>query len=285
MGSTIPNIYIIAYFISISMFDTKNQILALLAGLLLIIASATKSTAGSFSVSPMVNISDTRGGQAKGAINVTNSGKEPLRIRVYAEDFTYNRNKGYVSIPTHDRSAIRYLQFSPRELTIPPGVTRNVRVGITLPPNAPDGEYRASVFIEELKENKIDSITSTRSPIIILNARVASVFFIAKGGVKANLQVNTAVWDNQQKTLNIVLTNQGKKSAYPSVNWKISQNGKEVSDGNILGVVLQSDTDREVILRTKDKNLSLPAGNYQLSGEIVNDQQKPIPFSIGVSIP
>jgi P pilus assembly chaperone PapD len=270
------------------MFNSKSLFSATLVGLFLsslqILASATNAVAGSFNISPMVTISDTKGSQAKGSINVSNSGATPLRMRVYAEDFTYTRTTGYVASSKHEHSAIPYLQFSPRELTVPPGVTRNVRVGITLPPSAPDGEYRAAIFVEELREQEVKTDAPKKNQVVML-ARVASVFFIAKGGVKANLQVNSAVWNNQQKTLNIVLTNQGKKSAYPNVFWKISQNGKEINDGSILGVVLQSDMDREVTLRTKDKNLSLPSGNYQLSGEIVNNGQKPVPFSIGVSIP
>ena len=90
---------------------------------------------------------------------------------------------------------------------------------------------------------------------------------------------------NMSGVLFLVLTNQGKKSAYPNIIWKISQNNKEVSNGSLLGVVLQANTDREVTLRTKDKDLSLPSGSYQLSGEIINGGQRAVPFSIGVVIP
>jgi P pilus assembly chaperone PapD len=269
------------------MFETKNRFFSITAGLffttLQILAASNQAIAGYFSVSPMVTISDTKGNQAKGVINVSNNGTEPVRMRIYAEDFTYERTKGYVATPKHERSAIPYLQFSPRELTVPPGVTRNVRVGITLPPSAPDGEYRAAIFVDQLSEQEVK--TDAPKNQVVMLARVASVFFIAKGGVKANLQVNSTVWDNQQKNLKIVIRNQGKKSAYPNVIWKISQNNKEVSNGSLLGVVLQTDTDREVTLRTKDKDLSLPSGSYQLSGEIVNEGQRAVPFSIGVVIP
>jgi P pilus assembly chaperone PapD len=271
------------------MFNSKNLLSATFVGLLFssvqILASANNAVAGSFNISPLVTISDTKGSQAKSSINVSNSGATPLRMRVYAEDFTYTRTTGYVAKSKHEYSAIPYLQFSPQELTVPPGVTRNVRVGITLPPSAPDGEYRAAIFVEELREQDVKNDAPNNERRVVMLSRVAAVFFVAKGGVKANLQVNSAVWNARQKNLNIVLTNQGKKSAYPNVLWKISQNGKEVADGSILGVVSQSDTDREVTLRTKDKNLSLPSGKYQLSGEIVNSGQKPVPFSIGVLIP
>jgi P pilus assembly chaperone PapD len=269
------------------MFSSKNLFSATFVGLfvttLQILSSATNAVAGSFSISPMVTVSDTKGSQSKGVINVSNNGKEPLRMRVYAEDFTYERAKGFVSTPKHERSAIPYLQFSPRELTVPPGVTRNVRVGITLPPSAPDGEYRAAIFVEELREQTVKSDAPTNQ--VVMLSRVASVFFIAKGGVKANLQSNSAVWDNQQKKLKIILTNQGKKSAYPNVIWKISQSGKEVINGSFLGLVMQAETDKEMTLRAKDQNLSLPSGSYQLSGEIINEGQRSVPFNIGVVIP
>lgn len=267
---------------------TKNRLPATIAGLFIsglhLLFTTTNALAGSFSLSPMVTISDAHSGQAKGSINVSNNGKEPLRMRVYAEDFSYNRTKGYSDISSHGNSAIPYLQFSPRELTVPPGVTRNVRVGIALPASAPDGEYRAAIFVEELREQEVKTDAPKKNRVVML-AQVASLFFISKGGVKANLQANTAVWNNQQKTLNIVLTNQGKKSAYPNVNWKISQNGKEVNNGNISGAIVQAEKDREVTLRLKDKDLTLAAGSYQLSGEIVNGDQKPTPFSFGVVIP
>jgi P pilus assembly chaperone PapD len=269
------------------MLFAKKRFPAIVSGLFIgalqLLASSTIAVAGSFNITPVVTISEARGGQGKATITVSNSGKMPLRMRVYAENFTYSR-QGYLGSENHAFSAIPYLQFSPRELTVPPGVTRNVRVGMTIPPSAPDGEYRAAIFVEELREQEVQTDPSKKNQIVML-ARVASVFFVSKGGIKADLNANSFIWNDRKKTLNILLNNQGKKSAYPTINWKISQNGKEVITGNILGVVLQSGTEREVTLRNNENNLNISPGNYQLSGEIVNDGQKSVPFKMGISIP
>jgi P pilus assembly chaperone PapD len=133
-----------------SFFSKKTKFLWI--GLLSGIFFSLPVMAQQFSVAPMVTIVSTQGNSSKSSINVVNKGKEPLRVRVYAESFTYDSKKGFVFTQSDERSAVPYLQFSPREMEIPPGVTRNVRVSVTLPASLPDREYRAAVFIEDLKE-------------------------------------------------------------------------------------------------------------------------------------
>ena len=246
------------------------------------IGTIVPARAEQYNVAPMVTIATAKSGQAKGSINVTNSGKEPLRMRIYAEDFTYDRKQGFTSTGNHAKSAVPYLQFSPRELVIPPGVTRNVRVGTTLLPSLPDGEYRAVLFVEDLKEQDVKANSGNA---VIIKTRVASVFYVSKGATSADLQVNTVVWDNTAKKLNIVLSNKGKKTDYPNINWQINKDGKQIAKDRILGVLVQSENEREVALQVGDKNLSLPSGNYTLSGEIVTDKNKSTPFNVKVDIP
>ena len=74
--------------------------------------------AQNFTLSPMVNISITKNGKSRSSIDVTNNAQEPVRMRVYAESFTYDRKNGYVSTPKDAQSAVPYLNFSPRELVI-----------------------------------------------------------------------------------------------------------------------------------------------------------------------
>jgi P pilus assembly chaperone PapD len=242
---------------------------------------ANPSQAQTFTVSPLLTIADSKGGQSKNSITVTNNGKEPLRMRVYTENFTYDRQKGFVTISNHDRSAIQYLQFSPRELVVPPGVTRNIRVASTLPPSLPDGEYRVVLFLEDLKEKKLQN-NANNNPVV-MKARVASVFYISKGSGSADLQANAATWDTTNKRMTLVLNNKGQKSAYPNVNWKIEKDGKEITKNRVLGVVLQAGNEREIGLEMGNANLT--SGNYTLSGDISVDRNKNTPFSVKVNIP
>jgi hypothetical protein len=260
----------------------KYLILGLGAGLISTVIKTDATIAQNFTLAPMVTIAETKSGQSKASINIQNQDKEPLRVRVYAEDFTYDRQKGYVGISKHDQSVIPYLQFSPRELVIPPGVTRNVRVGVTLLPGIPDGEYRAAIFVEDLKERAIKSSGSSN---LVIKARVASIFFISKGATSSDLQVNTAIWDNTAKKISISLTNKGRKSGYPDIIWRIEKDGKTIAKDRLTGVVIQSENEREISLKIGDKDILLPSGNYNLVGDIINGGQKNSSFNLKLNIP
>jgi hypothetical protein len=252
-----------------------------LAGMLAAgVALADQPQRSKFSIAPMVNILDLRNGQAKGVIDVTNQGQSPLRLRIYAENFTYERSQGYVAMDNHAQSAVSYLQFAPRELVVPPGVSRNIRVATTLPGNLPDGEYRAAIFVEDLKEQDISSGSGQQ---VALKTRVASVFYFNKGSATSDLSMMGATWQAPSKKLMVVLNNKGKKTAYPGINWRLEKDGKVAVQDKVLGVLLQSQTEREFELKMNSAQLS--SGNYAFVGEIQETGQKPIPFNVKVTIP
>jgi hypothetical protein len=245
------------------------------------------SAAQNFTLSPMVTISTAKGGQSRGSINVTNNAQEPVRMRVYAESFAYDRKQGFTSTPKDERSAVPYLNFSPRELVIAPGVTRNVRVAVTLPPSLPNQEYRAVVFVEELKAKDIQATsTPTSQQKVSISLRVGSVFFFSKGsdGI-ADIQVRTATWNPTDKKVAVLLENIGKQTARPEVSWRIEKNGQVVAKSNINGVIIQADNSREVVLQTNDKSPDLARGEYRVIGDIINSGQKPITFSLPLIVP
>lgn len=260
----------------------RKLILGAGVGLATTVFSTLPTLAQNFTVAPMVTIAEARAGQIKSTININNQGNEPLRVRVYGEDFRYDKIKGFVSIPTHDRSALSYIQFSPKELVVPPGVNRNVRIGAILPPSLPDGEYRAVIFVEDLKER---NIREGNGNAIVIKARVASVFFLSKGASKSELQISAASWDNIGKKLMVVVKNNGNKTSYPDINWEIKKDGKEIAASQVKGILVQSQNERETNLMSGDKLASLASGNYVLSGEIVNGKNPKTPFSLNITIP
>ncbi len=274
------DIYI--YIQIMSIYSFKNLTYGLGVCLVSNIINSAPVQAQRFTVSPMVTITEARGGQAKGAITISNQGKEPLRMRVYAEDFTYDRKKGFVTIGKHERSAVPYLQFSPRELVIPPGITRNVRVSTTFLPSLPNLEYRAVIFVEDLKER---DLKQSNGNAVIIKTRVASVFYTSKGAAQSNLQVSTANWDNDTKKLSVLLTNRGTQSGYPDVNWRIEKDGKEIAKGTMRGILVQSENEREILLTSEGKQLNLSSGNYTFSGKIVTGTGTDSSFSLKFIVP
>jgi hypothetical protein len=257
-------------------------LLSSIVGLVNFLAAIVPVKAQQFTIAPMLTITDTTGGQSKNSVNVTNNGREPLRVRMYAESFTYDPKKGFVSTPTNEYSAVPYLQFSPREMEIPPGVTRNVRVSVTVPSSLPNREYRAVVFVEDLKER---AVSAGSGQALVIKARVASVFFFGKGQNSSSVKVNTATWDIVNKKLNILLENKGSKTAYPAISWRIEKDGKEIAKSIVGGVVVQSESSREVFLQTNDKALDLTRGEYRLFIELFMAGQKAMPFDIKLLVP
>jgi P pilus assembly chaperone PapD len=259
----------------------------LAASICLQLLATLPAAAQSFTLSPLVTISTAKSGQSKGSLNVTNNAQEPVRMRVYAESFTYERKQGFVSTPKDERSAVPYLNFSPREMVIPPGVTRNIRVAVTLPASLPNQEYRAAVFVEELKSRDIQATNSPASnQKVSLRLRIGAVFFFNKGSDNiANIQARTAMLNLTDKKVALVLENTGKQTARPEVVWRIEKNGQAIAKDVINGVIIQAENSREVILQTNGKSPDLARGEYRIIGDIISNGQKPIAFSLPLIVP
>jgi hypothetical protein len=259
----------------------------LVAAISLQLFSILPAAAQNFTLSPLVTISTARSGQSKGSLNVTNNAQEPVRMRVYAESFAYDRKQGFISTPKDDRSAVPYLNFSPRELVIPPGVTRNVRVAVTLPASLPNQEYRAAVFVEELKSQDIQAVNSpANSQKVSVRLRIGAVFFFSKGSNNiANIQARIADWNSTDKKVTLLIENTGKQTTRPAVSWQIEKNGQAIAKDKIDGIIIQAENSREIILQTNGKSPDLTRGEYKIVGDIVNSGQKPIAFSLPLIVP
>jgi P pilus assembly chaperone PapD len=236
----------------------------------------------SVAVSPMVTINQLKGAQARASFSITNKGQQPLRTRVYAQDFDYDKQKGYVKTNTHANSANPYLQFSPKELIIPPGVTRVVRVNFTIPPSRPDGEYRVAVFTEDLTERKI--FNPKDQYVAVLRPRIGSVFFISKGTASPQLSAISADWNAATNKPRLLLKNQGLASAYANIDWKLQQANTKITGESVRGIILQAERERLTDLEIAPGTKLIP-GSYDLVGEIDNRDGKVIPFSLKVIIP
>jgi hypothetical protein len=248
--------------------------LAIISGLAIASANTISIPASaqsvSMTVSPMVTIGQLKGAQSRSSFSVSNKSKVPIRTRIYAQDFDYDKDKGYVKTSDTKNSANPYLQFSPKELIIPPGGTREVRLNITIPPSKPDGEYRVAVFTEDLTERKIDDLNSSYTTVI--RPQIASVFFVTKGAITSEISAMSVGWNRETEKPRLLLKNQGQASAYPEINWQLKQGNTEIAKYSIQGIVLPGDK-------------KIMPGSYILTGEIDNKDGKLIPFYLNVNVP
>jgi P pilus assembly chaperone PapD len=236
-------------------------------------------------VSPLVVEAKTNRGQAQGVITIRNTGNEVFRARVYAEPFTYNRDSGLQTLPSSPSDLRPYLQFSPRELVVPPGTARRIRLNARLAPNLSNGEYRTIIFTEPLKQNVTTDSNGNTTTII---TRVGTAFFVRKGDVRPNLKVNSATWNGDVKKIQMLIRNSGKASAYASIKWTLKQGGTVIKTGEAPSAGIVPESDRNLILNhSKKDELALSPGTYQLSGELIwgENNKNTLPFKLDLTVP
>jgi len=237
------------------------------------------------SISPLVIEVEAKRGQAQGVINIGNNTNETFRARVYAEPFTYSRDAGFKTLEKGQESDLTpYLQFSPTELNVPPGVERRIRFIVRLQPNLPEREYRAVVFTENLKQN----INGTGNNIAI-STRIGVTIYVRQGNLSPTITVKDASWNYEQKQLQMLVINTGDASARPQVNWTLKQGENVVKTGNLNPTGIIAKTERNFLLGYPGKDQSLLApGEYQLSGELnwsEGENQRTKSFAVNLIIP
>ena len=221
--------------------------------------------------------------QTTGILKVSNTSDKPLRVRVSATAFSYDEQGNFKRLESGSKEDLTsYMRYSPKEVTIPPKSTNNIRLAAILPPSLPDGEYRVAIFVNSLQEIN----NETTNYRVNFTTSMGSAIYVRKGNIHPNLNVDKAHFNTEKSELRLTISNQGQATARPKITWKLTQNNKEIIKGEGGGSFLPNKT-MSVILKpnTKEKMI-LNAGNYQLSGEAVwnDDGMKSLPFALDLVI-
>ncbi|MBD2560848.1 MULTISPECIES: P pilus assembly protein, chaperone PapD [Nostoc] len=266
------------------MFNNNwRSLAAVSAGLFALILFPVAAKA-QMSVSPLVIETKAERGQAQGMITISNTSKTPSRIRIYAQPFTYSRDAGFQTLSSSPSDLTKYLQFSPRELTVKPGEVRRVRLISRLAPNLPDGEYRAVVFNETLTESK-DAAGNN----VTLVARIGVTLYVRKGNLSPKLAIDSASFNPEQKQIQLLVRNSGQATVLPSVNWTLRQGQTVVKTGRVDANAVVANSDRNFLLSYPNKDQpALKPGQYELSGELFwgeDSKKSKLPFNLNITIP
>ncbi|MBW4623428.1 MAG: hypothetical protein KME17_29235 [Cyanosarcina radialis HA8281-LM2] len=233
-------------------------------------------------ISPLVIETETKQGQSRGTINVTNTSKERFRARVYAAPFTYDR-EGFQALESSANDLTPYLTFSPRELVVEPGQTRRIRIVSRLLPSMKAGEYRAVIFTENLQAFESQSGNMT----IGIIPRIGVTVYVRHGEASANLAVQGGSFATERKLINLLVKNSGNASVRPQVNWKLAKGGKTVKEGKIEAITVIAEGERNIPIEYLSAEDKVAAGEYQLTGELFwqeDDKVKKLSFNQNVNI-
>jgi P pilus assembly chaperone PapD len=259
----------------------KNLVRILAIGGALGIGAMPMIAQAQVGISPMVIELQESGGQAQAVINVVNNTDREFRARVYALPFTYTQDRGFEVTAENPNSLVPYLRFSPRELSVPAGVTRRVRLNVQLPANLPSGEYRTVIFTENLDRRQQ---TNQNGAITTITTRIGVTLFVRRGNGQPQIDLVTAQWHPAKQKIILTMHNAGAASAYPIATWKLTLAGQTLHSGQSspTGIVPASS-------RTIDLTLpKLSAGTYRLSGDLAwgqGEQRISRPFSTDVVVP
>jgi hypothetical protein len=269
----------------------SSRIFGVLLPTLLMGFNPLSTRAQSVSISPLVVEAESHRGQSSTTITITNTDTETFRAKLYPLDFGYDKDGGFKIVPSHAQSAIPYIQLSQREIEIPAGSTRKVRVDVTMPPSVPDGEYRAIVYVEDLKER---TVVDAKGAETLVKIRVGSQIFVRKidgqAAIVPQLKVSGVAWNAPTQNLQFTFQNQGGGTANISTNWQLKQSNKSIANGRIDGTVVLGNSERLGGINLADVTpAGLSPGEYQVSGKITYrvraDRLEEIPFDLKLNVP
>lgn len=231
---------------------------------------------------PLVIEKDAKQGQAQGIINVTNTGSKIFRARVYSSPFTYKQN-GFENLKASPHDLTPYLIFSPRELVVEPGQTRQIRMNTRLLPSMKEGEYRAVIFTENLQavENNGSGMSIGVVP------RIGATFFVRHGEASPNLVVQNATYNPKTKRIILLVKNTGNASVRPETNWTLNNADREIVKGEAGKTTVIAEGERNIQIDLSKNQEKVAVGNYKLTGELIwkeGKKDKSLPFNVDVNI-
>jgi P pilus assembly chaperone PapD len=234
--------------------------------------ATTASAQISIEVSPLrVELQAIAGGTSTQGITVTNTGKEPVRVRATLSDW-YLSPDGSPQFETPDQtrslSATGWTRIAPPELVLSPGDQGTVRYNLTIPKEAEAAGYRTGILFE-YGPSSGEPITRGRN--VQVKPRIATLIYVSVGQPAAvidltDLRVRTQAGQTQVVAM---LNSTGKKYVRTKGTLTIySADGKPVREVPVPDVPLLPQSEREVAIVVQDASNKLPPGDYRIEVKI-----------------
>lgn len=163
----------------------KKLFILLVIGFLFVVAAQPLAQAATIRIStPKIELELEPGETYSGDIIAENPTEEPLKAKVYLEDWVYvpggNGEKRFAPAGTTAQSASSWITFTPSQETIPAYGRITARYTIKVPQDAKGGFYSV-MFFETILGSGID----TEGVNVLVAGRIGALFFIhIKGTVE-----------------------------------------------------------------------------------------------------
>ncbi len=197
---------------------------------------------------------------ATSSVKVTNLEETPIRLRAYVEDWNLDELGGLTLVGTDDTWGVsKRVRFNPKEFELQPEQVQVVRLAVSLPPTAPDGEYRGMLFFENLKSaQQRMALSNGYGATVEIKQRYGIAVYAFKNADNSNPTITTAsvAPENNKTVLELTLQNDGKRHTRMLGTVVISK--KEGGQLQPISEVKLQDLKDIVVLPGQARKLSVP---------------------------
>jgi P pilus assembly chaperone PapD len=133
---------------------------------------------------PKIRLTIAPGAYEAGEIKVENTGKEPVNIRIYVEDWVYlspDGSKTFKPKGTEKLSCSDWVTFYPADIDLAPGAEQAVRFTVSVPKDAVGGHYSVMFFETGSGDAPMTDAEGNEILVKILN-RLGALFYVEPAG-------------------------------------------------------------------------------------------------------
>lgn len=217
-----------------------------------------------------------------GALNLRNTGNDPIRLKIYFEDFLYkppfDGTKKFLPMGSTDYSCGEWVQVSPQELVLPPLTSKKVTYLMKPPYDLRKGGYYGVLFFENMPGEQTGGLQ--------IITRVGCLFFLeTAGSQKRTRLVEPEVTGNR---LDMGFLNEGEVIVIAKATYYIMDSrGMAIDRGEIETFYLPP---KERFPLSIEMNKTLAPGKYTIiltfdlgEGEVIVREVDLTRSSLGIS--
>jgi len=178
---------------------------------------------------------------------IRNSASHPIRIKVYAENWTIQPDgvPAFIGTEPTSYSCRDWIKVNPQDFRLMPEEIKSVRYTVTIPSDVPAAGYHASVSFETVP----DTTTPKAASGMVFTGKIAAAVYVKVGQVPIEgdlLDIKLAKKDNAQ-VLILVVKNTGKTHFRTKGRIEVyDSNNKKIMALEVPDEVVLPESEREV---------------------------------------
>ncbi len=203
---------------------------------------------------------------------------KPARIVASLNDWSLSPDGEVTFFPPNTRpnSAAPWIIYSPGEAPVAPGATHQIRVTVSVPPDAAPGDHMAALIVEQRPDN-LRNLRNDR--LMVVRYRMASVFYVKVGNLvkRGEFENLTAEATPDGLVVTPYLKNAGNSLLRPILSVTVLDDGRKVvvdgpKDAEVLPILAGSESRPRQVIATK-----LAVGRYTVKCRVdFQDGRPPI---------